>query len=69
MAYFVFKNRRNGRYISGTDFRTSPHQQILSNKDRPPKLFLECQLKGEMLYRGISEKTYKIVMVEVKEIT
>ena len=68
MTYYVLKNKRNGRYISGTDFGT--RRQILANENRPPKLFPKDDgiIKTEMFVRHINPKTYKVVEVEVREI-
>ena len=69
--YYAFKNIRNGKYISGTDFRTYPYKQILANEHRPPKLIStahEIHVKAEIAHRHINPKTYKVVQVEIKEV-
>lgn len=68
MKYYAFKNIRNGRYISGTDFNRYPIQQILSDKTHPPKLFYENEVAREVLHREINLNTYKVVEVEVREV-
>ena len=67
MIYYVFKNRRNGKYISGTDFRCN--RQILADEDRPPKLMTsEFVVNVERRSRKINPATYKVVKVEIKEV-
>lgn len=65
---FAFKNRRNGKYIAGTDFWTNPHRQILTDEWRVPKLFSEYEVDFEMKHRGINLNTYKPVRVKLVEI-
>lgn len=67
MTYYAIKNIRTGGYISGTDFRCSPHRQILAGQYRAPKLFTDIDLQTELRRRQISPKTYKVVEVELKE--
>lgn len=69
MIYYAFKNRRNGKLISGTDFRNSKqYRQILSNEYRRPLLVCEYQVKTEMNSREINPKTYKVVPVRIVEV-
>ena len=68
MIYYAFKNIRNGKYISGTDFREYPFRQILANEYRPPKLMREFEVEYEIKHRGINLKTYKVVQVEIREV-
>lgn len=68
MIYYAFKNIRNGKYISGTDFRTYPFKQILANEYRPPILLTKLNIECEIRHRGINPKTYKVVQVEIKEV-
>ena len=69
MIYYAFKNIRNGKYISGTDFRTYPYRQILANEYRPPKLMAtKLSVEAEIAHRQINPKTYKVVQVEIKEV-
>lgn len=64
MIYYAFKNRRNGKLISGTDFRNpKKYRQILSNEYRRPLLLCKHQLETEVKCREINLKTYKIVEV------
>ncbi len=69
---YAFKNRRNGKYITGTDFGYYPHHQIMSISRRP---LLVCDenfdgifIRTEIAHRMINLKTYKIVEVEIKEV-
>lgn len=68
MIYYAFKNRRNGKLISGTDFRTNPYRQILANEYRRPLILNKIQIETEMRSRNINLKTYKIVEVEIIEV-
>lgn len=61
--WFVFKNIRNGRYIHGTNFRCTPHRQILSTEMKPPMLFKGISLLNEINHRDINLKTYDVVCV------
>jgi hypothetical protein len=61
--WYAIKNKRNGRYIHGTDFRCDPRRQILSTDIRPPMLFNSLSLLTEIRHRGINLKTYKVVCV------
>ena len=68
MIYYAFKNIRNGKFISGTDFRTNPYRQILANEYRTPKLMKKFEIEREKKHRGINPKTYKVVQVEINEV-
>lgn len=61
--WYAFKNKRNGKYIHGTDFRCSPPRQRLTTPFRPPMFFTELQLETEIKRRHISLKQYEIVDV------
>lgn len=67
MIYYAFKNRCNGKLISGTDYRTNPYRQILADEYRRPLILNKSQIETEMRIRNINPKTYKIVEVEVTE--
>lgn len=69
MPYYAFKNIRNGKLISGTNFGKYPHEQILEdNKYRTPLIVPEKSLAIEAERRNISPKTYRAIQVEVKEV-
>lgn len=68
MKYYAFKNIRNGRYISGTDFNRYPFRQILADEYKRPLILAEFQVAGEVIHRGINLKTYKVVAVEIQEV-
>jgi hypothetical protein len=61
--WYAFKNKSNGRYIHGTDFRCTPHRQRLSTDTRPPMLFNSVNLLTEIKHRNINLKTYEVVCV------
>lgn len=67
MRYFIFKNRRNGKLIRDTDFKS--RRQILCAKWDVPLIVTETTLETEVECRRISTKTYNIVeimLVDVK---
>ena len=69
MTYYVFKNRRNGKYISGTNFNYDKYKQILADSYRPPKLMAsDLEVEYEMIHRRINPATYKVVEVELREV-
>ena len=69
MAYYAFKNIRNGKLISGTDFSQNPCKQILEdNEYRTPLILKKIDIGIEAKRRKISPKTYRVVQVEVKEV-
>lgn len=67
MKIYAFKNRRNGKYITGTDFRCYPYRQIMSDF-RTPLLVTESDLEYQIKHRGINKKTYKSVEVKICEV-
>lgn len=67
MRYFIFKNRRNGKLIRDTDFKS--RRQILCAKWDVPLIVTETTLEFEVECRRISTKTYNVVeimLVDVK---
>ena len=67
MNYYAFKNRRNGKLLSGTDRSRFPYRQILSNEYRRPLLLCDLEIETAMLVRRINPATYKVVKVRVVE--
>lgn len=67
MIYYIIKNKRNGRYISGTDFRYSPPCQIFADAWSAPRLFCGYELEREISHRKINLKRYEIVAAEIQE--
>ena len=69
MIYYAIRNIKTGRYIAGTDFSYADGRprQIMNSPSRPPKLFTGPELLGEIKRRGINQKRYDVVAVEVKE--
>jgi hypothetical protein len=72
---FVFMNRRNGLFVSGTDYRAGPDKkrQILCGPSvgdgygvRTPLLIPEVDLELETRRRGINPATYEVVAVNNK---
>lgn len=69
MKYYVFRNRRNGKLIEGTDFKyCQPRQFLCDNEFSTPLLVSEAALKHEMKIRHISTKTYNVVEVMLVEV-
>ena len=68
MKYYAIKRKKDGKFISGTDFRYCPPRSIFADEFRPPLLIAEYNIKFSLLYRKINLKYYDIVSVEVKEI-
>lgn len=68
MIFYAIKNRRNGRYLSGTDFRSSPPRQILCDTYHPPRLFSGAEIVHELRHREVNMKTYKVEAVQVKAV-
>lgn len=66
MNYYAFRRKKDGRLVSGTDFRYYPHHQILATEDRPPRIFSKLEVKSEILRRGINLKHYEIVEVKIE---
>jgi hypothetical protein len=66
LAYYAFKSKSNGKYITGTDFRNG-RRQIMSEY-HPPLLVADEGVEYEIKHREISPKQYKTVRVELKEI-
>ena len=66
--YYAIRNKRTGKYISGTDFRYHPPHQILESAYRPPKLFTGHELLGEIEHRKINLNCYEVVAVGISEI-
>ena len=69
MKYYVFRNRRNGKLIEGTDFKFNPPRQFLcDNEFSTPLMATETTLEREMKTRHISTKTYNVVEVMLVEV-
>lgn len=67
MDYYVIKNKRTGRLVSGTNFNTSPLRQRFASETRPPLLLPADPLivELELRRRGITYRDYKIVTVRI----
>lgn len=68
MKYYAIKRKKDGKFISGTDFRYSPPRSIFADEFRPPLLITEYNIENTIIHRYINRKYYDIVPVEVKEI-
>lgn len=64
---YAIKNRKTGQYITGTNYRYNPPHQITSGYHGP--LLFPVMPTVECLLRQVSMKYYKIVMVELVELT
>lgn len=67
MTYFAIRNKKDGRYLHGTDFRHYPPTQILESESCPPKLFSEIDIDSEIRRRHISLSKYDVVKVRITE--
>lgn len=69
MIYYTIKNKKNGRYVSGTNFNYSDGKprQILHTANRPPLLLARCDLITQLRHRRIDLRHYEVVAVRVKE--
>lgn len=69
MTYYAIRNKRTGKYISGTDYscKDGKPRQIMHSALRPPRLFNGVELRAEMLVRRINLKYYEVVAVEVRQ--
>lgn len=68
MRYFIFKNRRNGKIVSGTNFNFWPPRQILCDGNSVPLILEENEILYEVERRHISTKTYNVVEVMLVEV-
>ena len=70
MIYYAIKNKKTGRYVSGTNFNYSDGKprQIMHTSGRPPKLFTGLDILLEIKCRDINLKHYDVVAVQVKEV-
>lgn len=68
MKYYAIKRKKDGKFISGTDFRCYPPRSIFADEFKPPLLIAEYNISSTLLYRHINRKYYDIVSVEVREI-
>lgn len=65
MIYCVFRRKKDGRLVSGTDFRYHPYHQIYADENRPPLLLSQIMLDSEIAKRRINLKTHDIVEASV----
>lgn len=68
MKYYIFKNRRNGNIVCGTDFNFSPPRQILCSYWDAPLIVPSTTLEYEVKRRHISTKTYNVVEVMLVDV-
>lgn len=64
---YAIKHKQSGRLVTGTDFRYSPHRQILSDY-QSPLLFTVYNLLHEIQHRQVSLRYYTVVGVTVQEV-
>jgi hypothetical protein len=70
MIYFAIKRKKDGAFVSGSDFRYYPPHSIMADDYRPP-LLIPCDMRNvetEIERRRINMDRYKIVRVEIKEV-
>ena len=63
---WVIKNKRNGKWVYGTNFRITPHQQRTSY-NKAMMFEEEMDAISEMKHRQCG-KDYKVVEVELREV-
>lgn len=71
MTYFAIKRKKDGAFVSGSDFRYSPPHCIIADDYRSP-LLIPCDMRNvetEMRRRKINRNRYRLVIVEIKEIS
>jgi len=61
---YAIRSKRNGKYVTGTDFRVFPTRQILY-EGRPPLIFNGIMISCEVKRRRINLKYYEIVPVDI----
>ena len=72
MPFYGFKNKRTGKYITGTDYRYNPRHQIMFDH-KPPLMVYDDEfchgrlIETEVLCREISLKQYELVRLNVVE--
>ena len=70
MKYYIIKNKRTGKVVSGTDYRYYPHHQRYADEYHPPLLLpmdpLVCETT--MTGRGIRSDRFKLEVIEIGEI-
>ena len=70
--FYVIKNRGNGKLVTGTDFSYGRRQMM--RQGEPPLIIsdydgeLPENIAHELKHRGINQKAYKIIPVEIKEV-
>ncbi len=70
MTYFAIKRKKDGAFVSGSDFRYYPPHCIMADDYRRP-LLIPCDMrcvKTEIERRRINMSRYKTVIVEIKEV-
>ena len=68
VQYYVIKRKKDGKVVSGTDFRYYPYHSRFANEFSPPMLFTEHNLDLEIKRRGINLKYYKVVPINIVEL-
>ena len=64
--FYAIRNKKNGKYVTGTDYRHYPPRQILC-EERPPKLFQDITVETEINCRKINLNRYEVVPVVIVE--
>lgn len=68
MKYYIIRNKRTGKIVSGTDYRYFPRHQIYADEFRPPLLLPFDLFAAEtiMTGRGIHNDKFKLEMIEIE---
>ena len=65
--YYAIKRIKDGKFISGTDWRYEPPHSIFADAFRRPLLLTDLNFELEIRRRRINMKNYKLVRVMVVE--
>ncbi len=71
---YVVRRKKDGKLVTGTDFRHFPRHQILQYPTKPPLIIsdydgdLPESVESEIKNRGINLKYYDIVPIEIKQL-
>ena len=65
--WFVVRRKKDGKYVSGTDYNYSPPHSILCSELKPPRLFNALELRTEIEAREINLDKYEVLQIsEIK---
>lgn len=72
MKCYVIRRKKDGKFVSGTDYHYyPPHSILISSADYRTPLLLPINkdfIETEINRRGINMKNYELILVELKEL-